>query len=334
MADELKEVANALSEAMDADLLVFNYELMPPVDIQLMRIVAQRPRRKNIVLFLTTEGGLSDSGFRIMRFLQSRYERVTVVVAGWCKSGGTLMCIGAHELILGDLGELGPLDVQIVKADEMDERKSGLVAEAAFEKLQEESFKFFMNFVKDIGNSDYRVTLKTAFDMAARMTIGVVQPIFDKLDPVTIGEDYRSNRLASAYADRLNIHSKNLIRTAEFDALEHLLSGYYSHGFDIDLKEAENLFKNVKALSGEMLEIVGFLGSDAIWPRSRRRDQDPRLEFLNDEPEQQGQAEDATKGGSGESAVEPPRRRGNRAADLPRNPEKGGGEEPPAAANA
>ena len=43
------------------------------------------------------------------------------------------MCIGAHELMMGDRGELGPLDVQIVKADEMDEQKSGLVAEAAFE---------------------------------------------------------------------------------------------------------------------------------------------------------------------------------------------------------
>jgi hypothetical protein len=101
--------ANILAEKMDADILVSNYEILPPFDFQFMGVVSSRKRRKNVLLFLTTEGGSADSAFRMMRFLQASYERVIVAVAGWCKSAGTLMCIGAHELYIGDLGELGPL---------------------------------------------------------------------------------------------------------------------------------------------------------------------------------------------------------------------------------
>lgn len=189
---QLKDEANKLSRKLDSDFLILNYEVLPPIDFVFVELVGGRKRRPNVVLFLTTEGGSADAAFKMMRCLQSKYSHVTVVVCGWCKSAGTLMCIGANSLLIGPGGELGPLDVQIVKADEMDEQKSGLVAEAAFEKLQQEAYKFFMSFVRDIGGSEYRVTLKTASDIATRMTVGVISPIFDKLDPVTIGEDYRS----------------------------------------------------------------------------------------------------------------------------------------------
>jgi len=320
----LSNPANILAEKMNADVLVVNYEILPPFDFHVMGVVSSRKRRKNVVLFLTTEGGSADSAFRMMRFLQANYERVSVVVAGWCKSAGTLMCIGAHELFIGDLGELGPLDVQIVKADEMDEQKSGLVAEAAFEKLQQEAFKFFMGFVRDFGASEYRVTLRTASEIATKMTIGVVQPIFDKLEPVTIGEDFRSNRLAMAYAERLNTHSRNLKRDRALDALENLLSGYPSHGFVIDYKEASVLFKNVSVLTPEMINVVRHLGTDAVLPRSRRNDQAPKLEFLSDELVQQNTNEPGTTDSEGNGDRKRANGRGNGRGQLPGDSEERG----------
>lgn len=276
---------------MAADFLVFNYEITPLIDFQFIHTVLKRRNRKNVYLFLATEGGNADSAYRMMRFLQTKYEKITVVVAGWCKSAGTLMCIGAHEIMMGVMGELGPLDVQIVKADEMDEQKSGLVAEAAFEKIQQEAFKFFVQFVRDIGSTEYRVTLKTASEIATKMTIGVVQPIIEKLEPVTIGEDYRSNRLAQAYAERLNMKAQNL-KTRDIDALHQLLCGYPSHGFVIDHAEAMQLFKNVRPLTDEILQVVRYLGTDAILPRNKRSDQQPRVEFINEPFKAEEQAQE------------------------------------------
>jgi hypothetical protein len=328
---KVKAKANALGDALDADVFIYNFEISPPWDTFVATMVSDRKRRPNLVFFLTTEGGNADSAFRLMRFFQARYSRIFMAVNGWCKSAGTLMCIGAHELWIGDTGELGPLDVQIVKADEMDEQKSGLVAEAAFEKLQHEAYKFFMSFVKDIGASEYRVTLRTASDIATKMTVGVMERIFDKLDPVTIGEDYRSNRLAQAYAERLNLHSRSLKQSRNFDALENLLSGYPSHGFVIDRKEADQLFKIVKPFPPEAVSLAEELGMDVIWPRSSRGDQRRLMEFLNDEtaaaqPEKVPDVEaaaTATKRG--------PVRTGNGARHVPRNPSKGSGPKPTAA---
>jgi hypothetical protein len=322
--EELLRKINYHAEQLDADFLIFNYEILPPIDMYFINAVAKRNARTNVYLILTTEGGNADSAYRMMRFLQSQYEKITVVVAGWCKSAGTLMCIGAHGIMMGHTGELGPLDVQIVKVDEMDEQKSGLVAEAAFEKLQQEAFKFFMQFVRDIGSTEYRVTLKTASDIATKMTVGVVQPIIEKLEPVTIGEDYRSNRLAQAYAERLNTHSNNL-RSREIDALENLLHGYPSHGFVIDATEARQLFKVVEPFSDEIADVVRYAGRDAIVPRNRRSDQSPRLEFLNAQVQDGQQAEEISPDGKDIPKSRKRPGRGNGAGNIPRNPETGGG---------
>ena len=320
----IKEAANAASEALDADILLVNSEIWPPVDLQLVAEIAARNSRKKVVLILVTEGGSSDSAFRMMRALQDKYSHITAVVSGWCKSAGTLMCIGAHELQMGALGELGPLDVQIVKADEMDEQKSGLAAEAAFAKLQQEAFKLFIGFVKDFGSTEYRITLKTAAEVARHMAVGLVSPIFEKLDPITIGEDYRSNRLAFAYAERLNLAGKNLVRRQDLDALEALLSGYHSHGFVIDKTEAENLFKLVKPICSPMVAVVGALGTEAVFPRNRRRGQNPKLEFLNDEPQPPARDEAANVRGESKD-LDVSAGRGNGAGELPGNPEAGAG---------
>ena len=59
------------------------------------------------------------------------------------------MCIGANDLVMCEEAELGPLDIQIAKADEW-EAGSGLAIEAAFEKLQEESVKLFLRHLQNI----------------------------------------------------------------------------------------------------------------------------------------------------------------------------------------
>ena len=79
---------------------------------------------------------------------------------------------------MGPLGEMGPLDVQIVKADEMDEEKSGLTADAAFEKLQKEAFKLFYGFVKDMASTDHPHDAQDCFRDSAPHVCRVDGPDF------------------------------------------------------------------------------------------------------------------------------------------------------------
>lgn len=71
--------------------------------------------KKNVIFCVATYGGDPNAGYRIGRALQHHYEMVTLLVVGPCKSAGTLIAIAANKLVIGDMGELGPLDIQLKK---------------------------------------------------------------------------------------------------------------------------------------------------------------------------------------------------------------------------
>ena len=127
----LKKLANAFARAHGSDILLLNGEIDFGLDRKLAKLVSLRARQQCLHVIIATEGGNADVAFKVARCLQSLYEDVTAVVAGWCKSAGTLICIGAHNLVIGDLGEHGPLDVQIAKADDLGGRFSGLAIDSA-----------------------------------------------------------------------------------------------------------------------------------------------------------------------------------------------------------
>ncbi len=78
-----------------------------------------------MVLMLSTFGGDPDAAYRIARCLRRRYTRVSAMISGFCKSAGTLLLLGADDLVFTEHGELGPLDVQYWKQDELEEMGSG-----------------------------------------------------------------------------------------------------------------------------------------------------------------------------------------------------------------
>jgi len=78
-------------------------------------------------LVLVTFGGNADAGYRIAQAFGHRYpDDFRLMIPDVCKSTGTLVAIGANKLIVSDRGELGPLDVQFRKKDELFEASSGL----------------------------------------------------------------------------------------------------------------------------------------------------------------------------------------------------------------
>jgi membrane-bound ClpP family serine protease len=107
------------------------------------------------------------------RCLQNAYSdgKVIVFVHAVCKSAGTLLALAAHELILSDDAELGPLDVQLRKPDEIDERTSGLTAMQAMQTLRSEAYQSFEQFFVTIRRRT-RITTKTAAELATKLTVG------------------------------------------------------------------------------------------------------------------------------------------------------------------
>jgi hypothetical protein len=116
------------------------------------------------------------------------------------------------------------------------------------------------------------------------MVVGQTREIFSKIDPLAVGEDYRSNLIAEQYAIRLNLKPQNLAQSHRVDGLYMLLRGYPSHSFVIDREEARRLFRRVDTPTGRIAELAQILGKDVMVPRNLARKEPPRLEYLNAEP--------------------------------------------------
>lgn len=78
------------------------------------------------------------------------HKHVRLVVPSFCKSAGTLVAIAADELAIGDLGELGPLDVQVRKHNEMAENSSDLDFNESMEASLQHVMRVFRYALVDI----------------------------------------------------------------------------------------------------------------------------------------------------------------------------------------
>ena len=99
-----------------------------------------------------------------------------------------------------------------------------------------------------------RVSTRLAADIAMRIAIGSVEPLYAQIDPVKLSEMSRAMDITSSYGERLNEYSGNL----KGEALVRLLYHYPDHGFVIDRKETETLFERVSDLSKEEMDIYAF----------------------------------------------------------------------------
>lgn len=201
------------------------------------------------LLVLATPGGDPHAGFRIARAIQHVYEGFDLLVPRYCKSAGTLVALGARTLFLDDMSELGPLDIQVKKNDEVVGRNSGLDIIQAVNYLQNQTLIAFQAYLVGL-TQDVGLSTKVASDISSRLTTGLFEPITAQIDPVRLAEMQRATEVAYEYGSRLAEHGKN-VRT---DGLQKLVNGYPSHGFVIDRKEAKTLFLNVKKPIGFLAE--------------------------------------------------------------------------------
>jgi hypothetical protein len=281
--DGAKAKAEAVGVAESADVIFFNGDLRYAVGYDLVIAARNRRRKQNAIVIPVTEGGSADTAYRMARYLQRAYAKgiVRAFVPSLCKSAGTLLVAGAHQLYMGDLGELGPLDIQLSKKDELWEFSSGLNVDAAILALQETADKMFFDYLHRIKQRNSSVTYRTAADISVELTSRLLSPIYAQIDPAEIGENSRSMDITKNYAKRLDEVSKNFISPK---TMNFLVESYPDHGFVIDRTEAAEIFKIVKPATKEMGELEEALGKLAHDPIDWERGIQYEVRFLTDEP--------------------------------------------------
>ncbi len=256
MNEQISAAATRLADATNSDILLYSGDINRPYDDKLLDLIAGMKRRDNVILLLCTRGGDADAAYRIARGLQDGYQRFTVVLAGKCKSAGTLLVVGAHEIAMTPHAELGPLDVQLGKKDELFEQDSGLTVLDALTELEEKAFDLFEKAMIRIKvRSGGTVTLKTATHIAVELAKGVVAPVMAQIDPMHVGEVSRALKIGKEYGQRLSNISGNL---QDESSLNRLVQEYPSHGFVIDSNEARELFVHVRDITPDENELIKY----------------------------------------------------------------------------
>lgn len=256
-------IADRIAAETNTDVFVYNAPFSRGNDTDVIAQLRERKKRDNVLLVLTSSGGDADAAYRISRAFQSSYTKFSAFVPGWCKSAGTLCVLGAHEVIISDFGELGPLDVQLRKKDEIDEYGSGLAVTEALSQVQQQAFQVFERYMLRIKQKSLNsISFKLAAELAARMAVDLYEPISKQIDPVSIGDFARAMTIAQDYGRRLKVHSQNFTD----EMLRFLVESYPSHGFVIDRMEATAIFKNAREPTPLEQEFADALGEFALIP--------------------------------------------------------------------
>ena len=308
MDEPMTQAADKLAEDADADVIFYHGDIERYADLRLIEMCAKNNRRSNVILILVTRGGDPHAAYRIAKYLQGKYEKFTLYVSGICKSAGTLVALGAHELVISDHGELGPLDIQMPKKDELIAKQSGLTVNYALNSLQTYAYRSFQEFFIRLEQlSSFTISLPTAARIATDLASGIYGPISGQIDPVHVGEASREMDIADHYGRRLLEESSNF----ELKSIEKLQSDYPSHHFVIDRREAETLFKNVREPSELERELAEAIGYDRRLPPDTIQ---LTLEFIStekstssgesDEVGREASETTGTAGSEGERAIE------------------------------
>ena len=246
---ELRALATRLSQIRQADIFIYSGELTRPGDGSLVLGRNHRPRRATCLLVLSTLGGAADAAYRLARALGRRYTRLTVYVDDYCKGAGMLLALAAHELVISDFGELGPLDLTSQHPSTPGQRESGLALVQGLQALRAEAETSFEQYLTRF-RAGRQMTSRAALEQASALSVGLMSPVFSQIDPLQIAEVDRALQTARLYTQRLGeAHLKPR-------ALDRLLTGYPSHDFVIDREEADDLLRTVRAPTPEEVDFL------------------------------------------------------------------------------
>ena len=245
------------------------------------------------MLMLATRGGDASVAYRVGRAFQEFYKSgdnggrgcdapFTVFIPTLCKSAGTILAIAASKVIMSELAELGPIDVQLRNPLEVGERTSSLTPIQALESLSMHSQTLFRQHFRQLRfDTSLTFSTKMAAEIATELTVGLLKPMYEQVDPIRLAEVERSLKISSDYAERLSRSPSE--SNLKDGAIEKLLGSYPSHGFVIDRKEAGELFENAELPSDQLLGI----SEEAHWiimSWMLEAERGPYFEYLCDEP--------------------------------------------------
>lgn len=190
------------------------------------------PKDTKIDLYIYSRGGNSVTAWALANLIREHTKDFNVLVPYRAHSCATAIAIGSNEIVMGRMGELGPIDPTL----------SAIVDNKKVD-VSTEDLSSYIAFLKD----KFRITWQ-------KYTVQAFGQLADNVKPLLLGCAYRSYLYLKARDDamkllRLHMTDEKKIR----NVADYLVEKLYAHDHIINRREAkEHIGLNVLFAEGDL----------------------------------------------------------------------------------
>lgn len=225
-----------------------------------LKFKKENPLCEEIDFILCSQGGIADFAYIMIRTLRDHFKNVNIIVPFFAKSAATLLALGGTQIIMDELGEFGPIDVQIPRERDdnpidYEDRESALIDEISLENIEERSHRqFHKMFVSVFQNIDIPVNKNELTTSLLTYLSDFYKPLLGQIKTYQIGEKNRKLDIGYKYANRILIQYTKIDEDKRKDLVQFLVHDCPHHGYILDYKLMKPFLPDVIKMSSEISE--------------------------------------------------------------------------------
>ena len=214
-----------------------NIRVAPDIIPIFHKLLEHSGRTDKIDLFIFTKGGDVLTSLRLVELIYEYCSRFSVLVPYKAYSAGTLICLGASEIVMTKMGELSPVDPNITSVFNPEDTNNMKLP------INVEDVYSFFSIAKDV------IGLKTDETL-----IKVFTNLTEHIHPLAVGSIFRSHALIRTVAKELLLMHMNYNDEYKINEIVNILTEkLQSHSYMITRREAKNIIKlPIKNCSNEL----------------------------------------------------------------------------------
>lgn len=201
-----------------------NTRIAPDVIPVFYRHLESIGQHKKIELFLYTRGGDVLTPWRLVNLIREYTGKFNVLIPFRAYSAGTLICLGADELVMTKMGELGPIDPTVVNAFNPQDPSNP----SARIPVSIEDVYSYLALAREKGGLHAEPALAEAFVLLA-----------DRIHPLSLGNVHRNYLLIRSLAYKmLRLRCRDCEAENLRNIVDNLTEKLYAHNHMISRREA------------------------------------------------------------------------------------------------
>lgn len=233
--DNRLEIINEISRRRNSNVICYitgdrkniNTRIAPDAIKVIFEHLEKMNPKEKIDLFLYTRGGDVLTPWRLSNLIREYCDYFSVLVPFRAYSAGTLICLGANEIVMGKMGELGPIDPTVANAFNP-QNPNNPTAKIA---ISVEDVSSYLDLAQKKFNLKSEENLSEVFSYLAQ-----------KVHPLALGNVHRNYLLIRSTAKKLlSLHPLGDDEVVVENIINYLTEKLYAHNYMISRREAKEV---------------------------------------------------------------------------------------------